>query len=84
MEAAVAPLAARHAHAELDDTPIIDAGFFVLLATTTICCASSRRVRPRGPTIYAAWLLGTTRAYAIKIVNPGGVAAWKGGGDRRT
>src|SRR2546430_13376052 len=31
MEAAVAPLAARHAHAELDDTPIIDAGFFVLL-----------------------------------------------------
>src|SRR6266550_1472630 len=33
----------------------------------------------------AAWLLGTTRAYAIKIVNPGGVAVWKGGGgsDRR-
>src|SRR2546426_2755741 len=31
MEAAVAPLAARQAHAELDDTPIIDAGFFVLL-----------------------------------------------------
>ena len=36
---------------------------------------------------YAAWLLGTTRGYAIKIVNPGGVAVWKGGGggggDRR-
>ena len=29
MEAAVAPLAARQAHAELDDTPIIDAGCFV-------------------------------------------------------
>src|SRR5205823_14983992 len=29
---------------------------------------------------YAGWLLGVTRAYAIKIVNPGGVAAWKGGG----
>src|SRR5207248_592918 len=32
---------------------------------------------------YVAWLLGTTRGYAIKIVNPGGVAVWKGGGDRR-
>src|SRR5207245_1000561 len=31
MEAAVAPLAARQAHAELDDTPIIDAGLFTLL-----------------------------------------------------
>src|SRR2546423_697231 len=32
---------------------------------------------------YAAWLLGVARAYAIKIVNPGGVALWKGGGDTR-
>jgi len=29
---------------------------------------------------YAGWLLGVTRAYAIKLVNPGGVAVWKGGG----
>src|SRR5207302_129530 len=33
---------------------------------------------------YAGWLLGVTRAYAIKIVNPGGVAAWKGGDGNRT
>ena len=85
MEAAVAPIAARHAHAELDDTPIIDAGFFVLLGNDDYLLrqlAAGEAARARD---YAAWLLGTTRAYAIKIVNPGGVALWEGGGgaDRR-
>src|SRR5216110_2158511 len=80
MEAAVAPLAARHAHAELDDTPIIDAGFFVLLGNDEYLLrqlAAGEAVRARD---YVAWLLGTTRGYAIKIVNPGGVAVWKSGG----
>jgi len=83
MEAAVAPIAARQAHAELDDTPIIDSGFFVLLGNDDYLLrqlAAGEAARARD---YAAWLLGTTRAYAIKIVNPGGVAVWKGGGDRR-
>lgn len=83
MEAAVAPVAARHAHAELDDTPIIDAGFFVLLGNDDYLLnqiASGERGRARD---YAAWLLGVTRAYAIKIVNPGGVAVWKSGGSAR-
>ena len=81
MEAAIAPLGARHAHAELDDTPILDAGFFVLLGNDDyllrqIAAGESARARD-----YAAWLLGVTRAYAIKIVNPGGVSLWKSGGD---
>src|SRR5207244_11024162 len=85
MEAAVAPIAARHAHAELDDTPIIDAGFFILWGNDEYLLrqlAAGEAARARD---YAAWLLGTTRAYAIKIVNPGGIAVWKGvgGSDRR-
>ncbi|MGH7548548.1 MAG: formylmethanofuran dehydrogenase subunit A [Gemmatimonadales bacterium] len=79
MEAAVAPLAARHAHAELDDTPIIDAGFFVLLGNDDYLLrqiAAGETARARD---YAAWLLGATRGYAIKIVNPGGIARWKSG-----
>ena len=83
MEAAVAPLAARQAHAELDDTPLIDSGFFVLLGNDDYLLrqiAAGETARARD---YAAWLLGVTRAYAIKIVNPGGVALWKGGGDTR-
>ena len=67
MEAAVAPLAARHAHAELDDTPIIDSGFYVLLGNDDyllrqIAAGETARARE-----YAGWLLGVTRAYAIKI-----------------
>src|SRR5216110_610666 len=83
MEAAVAPLAARQAHAELDDTPLIDSGFFVLLGNDDYLLrqiAAGEAARARD---YAAWLLGVTRAYAIKIVNPGGVALWKGGGGTR-
>lgn len=83
MEAAVAPLGARHAHAELDDTPILDAGFFVLLGNDDYLLrqiAAGERARARD---YAAWLLGITRAYAIKIVNPGGVSLWKSGDPRR-
>ena len=30
-DAAVAPLTARHSHSELDDTPCVDGGFFVLM-----------------------------------------------------
>ena len=80
MEAAVAPLAARQAHAELDDTPLIDSGFYVLLGNDDYLLrqiAAGETARARD---YAGWLLGVTRAYAIKIVNPGGVAVWKDGG----
>jgi formylmethanofuran dehydrogenase subunit A len=83
MEAAVAPLAARQAHAELDDTPILDAGCFVLLGNDDYLfrqIAAGEAARARD---YAAWLLGATRAYAIKIVNPGGIARWKSGGATR-
>ena len=37
-DAAVPPLAARHAHEELNDTPCIDAGFFALLGNNRSRC----------------------------------------------
>ena len=80
MEAAVAPLAARQAHAELDDTPIIDAGCFVLLGNDDYLLRQLAAGDPTRARDYAAWLLGVTRGYAIKIVNPGGIARWKSGG----
>ena len=81
MEAAVAPLGARHAHAELDDTPILDAGFFVLLGNDDYLLRQIAEGEADRARDYAAWLLGVTRGYAIKIVNPGGVAVWKGAGE---
>lgn len=76
-DAAVAAVSARDTHAQLDDTPIIDAGFYVLLGNDAYLLqqiATGERDRARD---YAAWLLGATGAYAIKIVNPGGVELWK-------
>jgi len=83
MEAAVAPLFARHAHAELDDTPIIDAGLFALLGNDEYLfrqIAAGERARARD---YAAWALRAAGAYAIKVVNPGGVELWKRGAPPR-
>lgn len=76
-DAAVAPLLARHTHAELDDTPCLDAGFFALMGNDEYLLRQvdvGERDRARD---YAGWLLGATGAYAIKVVNPGGVEAWK-------
>src|SRR5215213_4646992 len=78
-DAAVAPVAARHSHAELDDTPCVDGGFFALMGNDEYLLrqiAAGERERARD---YAAWLLGAAGAYAIKIVNPGGIEAWKSG-----
>ena len=76
-DAAVAPLTARLSHAELDDTPILDAGFFVLMGNDEYLLrlvAAGERAQARD---YAAWLLGAAGGYAIKLVNPGGIERWK-------
>ena len=78
-DAAVAPLLARHSHSELDDTPCVDGGIFVLMGNDEYLLRqieAGERDRARD---YAAWLLQSTGAYAVKIVNPGGVEAWKSG-----
>lgn len=83
-DAAVAPLTARVSHAELDDTPIVDGGFFVLMGNDDYLLrqiAAGERERARE---YAAWLLSAAGGYAIKLVNPGGVELWKSGARERT
>jgi formylmethanofuran dehydrogenase subunit A len=83
-DAAVAPVSARLSHAELDDTPIVDGGFFVLLGNDEYLLrllAAGQHERARE---YAAWLIGATGAYAIKVVNPGGVELWKRGAREQT
>ncbi|MEP6689075.1 MAG: formylmethanofuran dehydrogenase subunit A [Gemmatimonadales bacterium] len=78
-DAAVAPLMARHSHSELDDTPCVDGGIFALMGNDEYLLRqieAGERDRARD---YAAWLLQATGAYAMKVVNPGGVEAWKVG-----
>ena len=76
-DAAVPPMAARHAHEEFMDTPVIDKGFFVLMGNNEFIMkqiAAGEREKMRH---YVAWLLEATRGYGVKLVNPGGVELWK-------
>lgn len=79
-DAAIAPLAARHVHEEFRDTPILDKGFFVLTGNNHYILKQIAANEPEKVRGYLAWLLGATKGYSAKIVNPGGVEVWKGGG----
>ena len=83
-DAAVAPLTARLSHAELDDTPLVDAGFFVLMGNDEYLLRLIDAGERTAACDYAAWLLGAAGGYAIKVVNPGGVELWKRGERART
>ena len=81
MEAAVPPLGARHAHEELNDTPMFDKGIYTLMGSNEFVLKYIRDKRPDKVRDFVSWLLRATRGYAIKLVNPGGVENWKYGGD---
>ena len=80
MDAAVPPLGARHAHEELEDTPIIDKGFYVLMGNNHYVMKQLAADEPGLLKAYIAWLLHSTKGFAAKLVNPGGVEIWKSGG----
>ncbi len=79
-DAAVPPLTARHAHEELQDTPIIDKGFYVLMGNNHYVMQQVGSDEPQRLKAYVAWLLNATKGYAVKLVNPGGVEIWKSTG----
>ena len=83
-DAAVPPMAARHAHEEFMDTPVVDKGFFVLMGNNEFIMqqiAGGEREKMRH---YVAWLLQATKGYGVKLVNPGGVELWKFLGNAHT
>jgi len=83
-DAAIPPLAARHAHEELHDTPIIDKGFYVLMGNNHYVMQSIQSREPERLKAYVAWLLNAAKGYAAKLVNPGGVEIWKQTGRNAT
>jgi formylmethanofuran dehydrogenase subunit A len=78
VEPAVAPHHALHAHLELADTPIIDKAILTILGNDDFVLdlirsgESASAIRD-----HVAWTLQTTRGLGIKVVNAGGVAAFK-------
>jgi formylmethanofuran dehydrogenase subunit A len=80
-DAAVPPLGARHAHDELQDTPILDKGFYVMMGNNHLIMERIREGHTGLLDAAVSWLLNSTGGYAVKLVNPGGVEMWKGGGN---
>lgn len=84
MEAAAPPLEARHVHEELNDIPMLDKGCFVLMGNNHFVFEAIKNKDLEGLKDYMAWLLWATKGYAVKVVNPGGVANWKWGSNAST
>ncbi|WP_428306452.1 formylmethanofuran dehydrogenase subunit A [Lacipirellula sp.] len=76
-DAAIAPLGSRHAHLEFADTPCIDKGCFILMGNNQYALEAIEANDPERLRMFIAWLLGATKGYAPKLVNPGGVEVWK-------
>jgi formylmethanofuran dehydrogenase subunit A len=78
MEAAVPPLGARHVLEELHDTPVIDKGFYVLLANNVLLGRLLQEGRHEEFRNAVSWWINASKAYAVKLVNPGADELWKG------
>jgi formylmethanofuran dehydrogenase subunit A len=77
LDAAIAPLAARHAHFDLAATPAIDKAFLLLVANHRYVLSLIREKRREELHAFLAWLLQATRGFGIKLVNPGGTEHWQ-------
>jgi formylmethanofuran dehydrogenase subunit A len=78
VEPAVSPHRALHAHLELADIPIIDKAILTILGNDDFVLGLMRSGEGANAIRdHVAWTLQTTRALGIKVINAGGVAAFK-------
>ncbi|MBL1321393.1 MAG: formylmethanofuran dehydrogenase subunit A [Methylophaga sp.] len=77
-EPAILPVNARQAHMEMGDTPIIDKGGYVMLGSDDFLL---RMMASNGDqeaiNNYVAWTMTHSHAIGVKVVNPGGINAFK-------
>jgi formylmethanofuran dehydrogenase subunit A len=78
-EAAVPILSARHTHEELHDIPLVDKTSLVLMANNELVMDLLEAGEVERAKHVVSWLIWAAKAYGVKAVNPGGVAAWKWG-----
>jgi len=77
-EPAMLPVNARQAHMEMADTPIVDKGAYALLGNDDFFLRMLASRKDQGAiTDYVGWIINATQAMAIKVVNPGGINAFK-------
>ena len=81
-EPAMDPSNARHTHMEMGDVPILDHGAYVMLGNDELFlqllaeggpdCHNFAQLRD-----YTAWTIQASKAMGVKVVNPGGISAFK-------
>lgn len=76
MEAAMPPLAARHTHEEMVDTPILDNAALPLLDNNWMTMEYVNGGDIDLLAAYVAWIMKATKGFGVKIVNPGGTEMW--------
>ncbi|NOT15014.1 MAG: formylmethanofuran dehydrogenase subunit A [Methylotenera sp.] len=77
-EPAILPINARHAHLEMGDTPMIDKGGYAMLGNDDYFLRLlNQKADQKAINDYVAWTLHATQAIGIKVVNPGGINAFK-------
>ena len=77
-EPALLPVNARQAHLEMADTPIIDRGGYAMLGSDDFLLRMLAAKRDqKAINDYVAWTLHAAQCMAIKVVNPGGISAFK-------
>jgi formylmethanofuran dehydrogenase subunit A len=77
-EPAMLPANARQAHLEMGDLPMIDKGAYVMLGNDDFFLRSL--VQKKDFSFikdYIAWTMHAAQAMAVKVVNPGGISAFK-------
>ncbi len=77
-EPAILPVNARQAHLEMGDTPMIDKGGYAMLGSDDYFLRMlAAKKDQKAINDYVAWILHATQAIGIKVVNPGGISAFK-------
>lgn len=77
-EPAMIPANARQTHCELDDVPILDKGCYAVLGNDDyLLRLLARKASQSEINFYVAFILESSKSLAIKVVNPGGINAFK-------
>ena len=77
-EPAMLPINARQAHMEMADIPILDKGGYVMLGSDDYLLRMlTAKKDQKAINDYVAWTMNAAKAIGVKVVNPGGINAFK-------
>ena len=77
-EPAVLPINARQAHMEMGDIPILDKGGYVMMGSDDYFLRMmTAKKDQQAINDYMAWTIQAAQGVGIKVVNPGGINAFK-------